>query len=817
MEFNNLKKEAIELAKKGRFKDFFQKIEPLNAKEWCACLFPKEKREKFTYKKDFWKEIIHSNHFLLSLSSDKKTYLLDTYFKDSRNANSAFNKAIIKTDALLFIEEFKSSRAIFKEGFIKSIQFLKQSENEELKKHAEFWQFLHQQEKQLWNQFKKNIKIWLDLHLVALFSYCCNFLAFRNDEYSPNFINVLLTYYFFKNKDKHIKLNYDNIQEYALNILVECTQNRQNQYFKSLSHLLEWYYFVENGVYCYTHYDNYFLSETKHHFHLNCKNAIQEAKWKTVGNKIELLPLAVEMNYDDHAELIFEKEGIQIPGDTKNMQEINKDFSIRNLALTILLDAMQFSIYRVDNVDVPIFDVANILNGFIENAKQRYFIPLTLFKEKNPQIDTLKSIFHVAKKQILKRQYPEIPLRIDTQKEFESIVTNNSHYSEENYSKEIKKIICFSPKEYPYPKYFDRFSPFVKLEATPFFEIDDCIISFQNWVGKLGNSFKTISLNTHYHYKKRFNELRPFRPYKLVRQEDKNFEKYFKEELFKDYDFEIIKNSVDVWDANKRMGEIDILIFHQEILMLIELKRTHFRTSLTETNYEANKVHQKAATQLNKILAFLNQKENHEKIKADLGIDMNKVKKILPLIISTSLEQDGEMIHGILKQNFFQFNFHATYFNRKLDNILQEFYDVLKNDSFWDCFDALCSHPREFPKDPINLRMSFPKSHKTKVLDDENEFYHYQKGNEYYRAKDFNIAIQHYEKAKQINPIEATYLRQIANCLRKMGQKDLSIQVYKEMLMLYNKYRHNKKEDKQKRKEINENTERLIIDLVSKL
>ncbi|MCF6364927.1 MAG: tetratricopeptide repeat protein [Bacteroidales bacterium] len=795
-------KEALQLIIEGKYTEFFNLIDQLNFKDWLKILLPKNPNNrnvngKYHFKNDFWSAIIKSKHFPELIKNnkyiEKVDLLFDYYFKKEANANNNFNKPVSEINPKLFIEKFKTSKykPVFNDKFINNIRQFTTSKNSELKLFSEFIIYVNEIETNLWQEFESDAKIWLNLNPVELFAYASYYIVesdrLNKSNHLYTSLNVLFSYYFFESKDnKTYTINEKIFIENSMRILMQCIENSKNKYFESLKKLQKWNVFVEDIASVYLFYDNYYLSETKYSFHLNCIDTIEESKWRTIGKKIEFLPMFIEASNYEIAELYVKDNISKIPGKTQQDKDINKREAIRDISQSIILNSMQYTHYEVAEKKIEVSAISHLLNGLIHNATEKYYNPLHEYQQTtgNSGIESL----------LFAPLTGHLGVRFESVKEFSNMLGNTLKM--QNDSKEIRNVLCFNPVKDTPKKYFNRHTPFVNIVAQPLFELNSYIISLESFLGKLTNSYNIIRENTYFH-KTQFKKLRPIR---LTQQEDKDFEKYFLE-LFSGYKFDKIGVSKDVCKKNENgkeiiIGDIDVYILHEGILLLVELKRTRFRKQLHELQIERKEINEHASHQLIKIQKFLKDEQNHEWINKKLGIDMQKVKKILPLIITTSMEQDGEMINDILKKSFFEFNFYALFFDRQLDNILQKFYNVLKEDEIWkNIAKEFKKIDKDFiiyqqPEYGLNYRHSYYKKAFTpsNVPDDENEFKQFDIGNEYFEQKDYNNAIIHFEKAHKINPHEASYIDLIATCLAELGQKETAMQQYDKALKLRKDY-----------------------------
>jgi len=706
-----LRLKANRLAKKKCYNKLFTCIDSLHFEYWSKIIFPDKNKDRLIIgqsknpKDSFWLNIANSPHFK-NISLKKAAKLLNVYFRNPRNACALFNSKFVLIDstyAKLFIEKFKSSYAIYEDSFIDSVGTLLNSMNEEIRLHVQFWRYAHKVEKSLWEYFKEEEELWTDLAPQELLAITCLYMETRKEIELPYYLfNVVGSFYFSKKKIKNKKLSYEQAFVKMASIYENCRKQPQNKYFNSLDKLSSWFQFAKGNMSLYSFSDNYFLSETNGHYFLNCISPERHARWETNGRKINLLPLILENNYQADATTILNQNKNKVTIESLKKKKVPDKLLLQELAFSFLIDNLKYSHYNVDKEQVLVKNISSIFNNFIMDSKLKYAKPITEIRKKETLVSNQLPEITKLIDENKKRHY--LPFKILKIEEFKKVAD-----SIETSLESLNKIICFQPDNLNKGIRFDRFHPFIQIEAQPFFEINEQIIYFRNFLSPLHNSFKLINFNTHFHGDKAYKNKTILRPDKLVEKESVQFERYFENELFQNHGLDKIVTRKVIYKNGKPYGDIDLMLFHGGILMIVEIKRIRFKSSISELYKENEQMHKKGAKQINKIKAYLEDKMNDSDIKRNLGIDMNQVQKIIPLLISTSLEQDGELIEGVLKQNFFQFNFHARYPVALDKDYLRTFYETLKKDTFWTrCIDYGFS-PYVHPKSKMELRYSFPK------------------------------------------------------------------------------------------------------------
>jgi len=108
-------------------------------------------------------------------------------------------------------------------------------------------------------------------------------------------------------------------------------------------------------------------------------------------------------------------------------------------------------------------------------------------------------------------------------------------------------------------------------------------------------------------------------------------------------------------------GDYDCLAYKNGTLFVVQVKSTYLRTTLQDNFFYNNREIKKAANQIDRNLIDIH--ENFSELKKQIPISEKNVEdlNIVPLIVTTSFEQDGEKIqsksfpdHSILKTSLFE-------------------------------------------------------------------------------------------------------------------------------------------------------------------
>lgn len=163
---------------------------------------------------------------------------------------------------------------------------------------------------------------------------------------------------------------------------------------------------------------------------------------------------------------------------------------------------------------------------------------------------------------------------------------------------------------------------------------------------------------------------------------------------FKAAGFPCVIASVDYYRSKKeRVGNFDVVVYADGVLLLIELKRSRVRNNLPEAHDEYMNTLSKAGKQLDKALAYI--QEKWERCKSEYfstfpleGKAFTEVK-IYTLIVATSFEHDHELIGGRhLKITLFELQQVLTHsWDRISTNQLENLIFHVCNNRYWQALE----------------------------------------------------------------------------------------------------------------------------------
>lgn len=228
-----------------------------------------------------------------------------------------------------------------------------------------------------------------------------------------------------------------------------------------------------------------------------------------------------------------------------------------------------------------------------------------------------------------------------------------------------------------------------------FYTIDDFIFALpwlsaqQNYNTALINNFRKL-------YKNRAS----------LKDETDAMEKRLAE-LFNGYDCKVY---CQYQPSEPEVGEIDLIVVSDDVVLVIELKSTYIKSSIKEIYEYKNFVLKKAAYQLNKKIGYVK-----HVLLPELGYADRQVS-IHAWLVDTTLEFDHQRIDGFLKISFEELlivlnrhqNFIKAMMNEQEIEIndqpgLREVIKSIESDQFWQDNLAQMSANSKFDSNNVNL------------------------------------------------------------------------------------------------------------------
>lgn len=348
----------------------------------------------------------------------------------------------------------------------------------------------------------------------------------------------------------------------------------------------------------------------------------------------------------------------------------------------------------------------------------------------------------------------------------------------------LEQLLIFDVNS-PQTKKINRFSHSLDLTVQPFIRVGDFMFCINNILGELERwGFGIIQNALGINLKNR---------QKISEAETQKMENKLGE-LFANKGFDNVKYSHKYeyqTEKGKLKGDIDLMVYENDVLVIGELKRTKLRLDLKETWLERWQTNSKGVSQLEKHLYLL--ELNPQFYRESLGLpndfDFSKIK-IVPLLISTSLEDDGVYFgknKDIQKINYCEVlwllrNADFKVMREANQNGLEELVRMIRCRWMWH------NLPLEEPHDWSKVEISIPiekitNSNLVRVYNESTK-----KANKAYDKGSYSDALYQFKKALECLPNCPYLYESIGNCYSKLRNFEQSTIYYDKAKLIAPEY-----------------------------
>jgi len=589
-------------------------------------------------------------HTVNSLSEEEKDLLFNSFSEKQECSNLLHQFFKFKSENRefwfeLFLRYFKPqdivwgircNRACFDKEYDTLFSVFEKHEEKSVRAHYGFWKHIQpliaigiEERETLFNNIeKKSLHEWL--LLMALWYEEKRALLWKYDdtgethgEDTNTYVNSLNQFldYLLHNKAKldATSNDVDSINNWVIEKVCKEKEKGVNPpEFVLLDRWLAWHYFITTILDSYCFDESYDIRVDEKGFHLYCNDYDAYFRWKLNGAKLNSWILKCE---EDALKKVIQ-EAKDVPGDNPeellvNLQEFKNDILAENL----------LNYYNLrDAEDFPISGLIEIVNDFSFSGYKHWVTPL----DKLYQYDADNWYKHILK--------AEDDILAD--ENYTEFVKELKSYGDSKRANEIQKLLILDTDRISF-KQHNPFQPKVNIYRTPFIKINNTLLSFTAIIGEARSGLYLIENSLRWLSKDWNLLLRK----KQTDEMEKRLADIFKEKRWKNVVFGL---KYDVGVAEKE-GDFDVLVYEKGILLQIELKRSQLRFTLEEAQNEKIQSIEKAARQLQKGKKFI--EENPAWIKEQLGLKPeDELKEIYSLHISTSFENDHELINGSCKK-----------------------------------------------------------------------------------------------------------------------------------------------------------------------
>ena len=639
------KEQAIKCYQEGQFIEAFETLFDLPLNE----ALPYFERKRWFINQEFWDVFMADSKWFTSLigspQGERLTYL---YYAKSNRLSPSFEYNVASIFPEKLVRSVRRTRAFLEEDRIHHLLNLKLPEEYQL--HQKVWEDFYQEFIQIGSKIEQlkseltTTKIEVDLAGAVVWLEQKRFnrsdmemylLAATYSRFIEHYFNGLLV--------KDYSFNNTLYTESFLKIL---SHQRINPVERYLNALHSFTYFTTNDLEPYAFDDNCIPVAFGNGFKLDYKSKEELNNWRNDEARYGLVKLV----YKSRAAQIvneLEKEGeLKIPkGKLLEDEELNRAGTISEMGVSLFLMDLELSHFSLEKKTVPFQPILSLFNGLVVNLKDRYERHLLLASE---QVNSFQEAYLRIFQQGLELDIvmiSDFTMAID---EFVSHCKKALPGIKQEECEDLITLFSYTPDP---EKTFDLlrtnydiwFNPFLKFKNhifCPTFLLARNSLHFPFAQAMLKNNHQT-KLNA------------------SAKDMEKSLVRILQQQGWK-------AEQLDENDPRNDEGDVDVLLESEKSIVLIQLKRTFFRTDLESAYNEAETRTRKAAQQL---------RDAHNTF-----INAGESRKVHQWIVSTSFENLYQRHEKALKLNYFEIiqSFHVAAFNS-----LEEWIEYMENDRFF--------------------------------------------------------------------------------------------------------------------------------------
>lgn len=769
----------------------------------------KQKNDDFKiFKKDLKNlQKATDKEFITFFKSCDESYLYGKffhyYFGSDKNDDPLFIERLISFCPNVFVKAIRVQKVAFTSAthWKTILGFLKNS-NSYISTWIEVLDFVRKEEIQLWNkveQHTEQIKNVLPSHILIYVSWWyeskrlddydqihidpLNPLAphtqnIETREFSKLVLEEFLSYYFSLTKPTKPKYNDSEAFACAYLTLFKNFDNDPDRIkvFEALKAMENWDN-LKTLVNTISYDLNYDVIGSKVGLFLRPNSIAQFTNWDLNGLKYGVFyKTYVDKGFKEAEELLRTGQ-VYIP----RLDSEWGDYNVMGFIETYTVDMFtkDYCIRGYDfegdgNIDMELIDLIKVLCSFYINARKRFtdFVDDLLFKN---NLKDWKMRLDLQIKEGLDNGTSNFALRQDYLPNWRDIISSEKKFTDKEIDN-ISRLISIDLQK-DISKKFNRFSPFINLTLKPFIKFGDWIFSFTNIFGEVnqwGFGIVQNALDTSSKFRK-----------KVSNEESKVMEKKLGEAFCKEFENVVYSKKYKYPTSEGTLtGDIDLMVYESGCLLLGELKRTKLRLDLESAWLEHLQTNNKGVSQLEKHKKLL--KLNPQFFRDALGLaddfDFSNVK-IVPVVISTSFEDDGRLYgkdNDIQKVSYYEVmtileESDFTLMRWKTLNPLEEIGRMFQCRWIWHNLPIF--EPKAWNDIEINLPLENIST------DHIHKYYESQSlGNEAYNFKQYTKALALFSEALIHTPKCPYILESIGNCYSMMKMFDRAEEYYNKAL-----------------------------------
>ncbi len=568
----------------------------------------------------FWTEFLSTNESKdIVFSSEHAQFFINQYLKTS---HIYLDKHLVEKCPEIFIEEIRRNKIFTNGDRLNNLEKLNLSDVNYI--HVFAWKELNGRTEKIQSRISNQFARIKNLSLSEFLSFLTIWIERKRFGHStPLLLEELMSTYNYAIGKFLFQLNTivpDEIEKFDEVFLIAL--KKTNPVDGLLNSILELIQFEQRILEPYCHDMNFRPILKEGVLHFEYKKVEKYDAWKLDEERYLINANRYLIEAGRYLVDGLSSGNLKIPGRTDEDIDNNKLLFIKEYQALLFLQDLQLSDLKLSKSNVELKRMLTALNSYSMNRFYRYELPMAEISKSNFLWSEvyIENIRHSHSNGITNWPFAYI---YESREQFFDLFENvimdfkSDDYEEliKFFSKDIRgEMMNFNVAE------------------TPFLQFDNflfCPIAFfanNNWFYTIGQrGLQIIALNSE--FKKRVESSRKM---------EEDFSK-----LFNYHQWNVIMPSQS--EVNRIEGDIDIIVSDSESQLLIQLKRTLFRTNLLGQEKERAEVDLKAAMQINMAVEFL------QEFPGEISI----LKKHVKWIVSTSFENVLRDFEGCKKINFF--------------------------------------------------------------------------------------------------------------------------------------------------------------------
>lgn len=577
----------------------------------------------------FWEDfLLAEDHLTNVFNSSYADELVFYYFNRCKVRSNDFEQQLAHRFPKLLINGVRQTQVFFRPERLSKL--LKIELPEEFEVHQKVWKWLREEDAKIWNRV---LTLWDGIKTDSLSNHLINMLIWLEQRYFEDdsdqhlqqlsivyncFVNLLMEQFESSELDVTEDKFYQNFHDSVF-------RRKENPLAVVLNELNDWVSFNESvtAQYCYDlNIYPVWKNEKLSGFEYVSKKVHEN--WQRDGESYQVN----RFNYDwDANEIVdyLEEEGEMDFNMTPENYWINKETTIKIWKSQLLLNDLKLDHFVLRGREVNTVEVLHSIVPYSMNRRYRY----------TSVLEKYQSIFHKWEQAYYKVIEENATKNIDAEPYFlmsrKEYVELNLNVIKETSAEVMEDLIDLFGSQKKWGS-FNRHSFNYDVWNRPFFRIGEMLFCPMLFFAK-NDWFYAFAQTAIQNLNQKYNSVERKRTAILMEE--------YLGELFskKGWSVKVITDQ----ETSKMEGDIDVFVEDEGTQLLIQLKRTYFRTTLKDAFYESVQSDRKAAQQLNDGVDFL---------KTDTSIFQLKSEPV-KWIVSTSFENVLTHIGGCLKVNYF--------------------------------------------------------------------------------------------------------------------------------------------------------------------